>query len=77
MLLLPAAIIPVFFLGPSLLRAPRHLWRESYADVHRLIWPPEPRRMFPPGLAPVDGPHVSPAAVRGGAVTLPARRTPR
>ena len=77
-LLLPASIIPVVFLGPSLLRAPRHLWRMTYADVHRIIWPLEHRRALPPEIAPVEGPHESPAVRRGGTVTLPAvKRTPR
>ncbi len=77
MLLLPASIIPVIFLGPSLLRAPRHLYGMTAADVHRLIWPLEPRRMIPPTLPPVDGPHESPAARRGATVTLPKQRIPR
>jgi hypothetical protein len=77
-LLLPASIIPVVFLGPSLLRAPRHLWRMTYADVHRLIWPLEHRRALPPEIAPVEGPHDTPALRRGGTVTRPAlKRTPR
>jgi hypothetical protein len=77
-MLLPASIIPVFFLGPSLLRAPRHLWRMTYADVHRIIWPVEHRRFIPPEIAPVEGPNDTPALRRGGTVTLPAaKRTPR
>jgi hypothetical protein len=78
MLLLPASIVPVVFLGPSLLRAPRRLWRMTYADVHRVIWPLEHRRPLPPAIAPVEGPRESPAARRGGTVTLPrAKRIPR
>ncbi len=73
-LLLPASIIPVFFLGPSLLRAPRHLWRMTYADVHRIIWPLEHRRFIPPAIAPVEGPRESPAMRRGGTGTLPAAK---
>ena len=78
MLLLPASIVPVLFLGPTLLRAPQRLWRQASADVHRLIWPLGPRHgPFPPALAPIDGPTVSPADRRGGTVTLPTKRTPR
>lgn len=35
-LLLPASIAPVPLLGPTLLRAPRKLWREASAEVQRL-----------------------------------------
>lgn len=77
MLLLPASIIPVFFLGPTLLRAPRHLYAMSAADIHRVIWPLEHRRAIPPSLAPIDGPRESPAVRRGGTVELPAKRIPR
>ena len=73
-LLLPASIIPVVLIGPSLLRAPRHLWRMTYADVHRIIWPVEHRRFIPPEIAPVEGPSESPAVRRGGTVTLPAAK---
>jgi len=36
MLLLPASIIPVPLLGPTLLRAPHRLWRQASAEIQRL-----------------------------------------
>lgn len=41
MLVLPASILPVVFLGPTLLRAPHKLWRQAGAELQRLE---EPRR---------------------------------
>jgi len=35
-MLLPASILPVPLLGPTLLRAPRRLWRQVSADVQRM-----------------------------------------
>jgi hypothetical protein len=39
MLVLPASILPVVFLGPTLLRAPHKLWREAGAELQRLERP--------------------------------------
>jgi hypothetical protein len=36
MVLLPASMLPVLLAGPSLLRAPRTLWRQAWADVQRM-----------------------------------------
>jgi hypothetical protein len=36
MLLLPASIVPVPLLGPTLLRAPHRLWRQASAEIQRL-----------------------------------------
>jgi hypothetical protein len=36
MVLLPASIVPVLLAGPALLRAPRTLWRQTWADVQRM-----------------------------------------
>lgn len=36
MVLLPASILPVLLAGPALLRAPRTLWRQTWADVQRM-----------------------------------------
>ncbi len=36
MVLLPASILPVVLAGPALLRAPRTLWRQTWADVQRM-----------------------------------------
>jgi hypothetical protein len=77
-LLLPASIIPLPFLGPTLLRAPHRLYRQASADVQRLLWPPGQRHgPLPPALAPVGEPSVSPAVRRGGTVALPSKRSPR
>jgi hypothetical protein len=77
-LLLPASIIPLPFLGPTLLRAPHRLYRQSAADVQRLLWPPGQRHgPLPALLAPVYGPAVSPAVRRGGSAALPKQRIPR
>ncbi len=34
--LLPASILPVPLLGPTLLRAPHKLWRQTSAEIQRL-----------------------------------------
>ena len=36
MLVLPASILPVVLLGPTLLRAPHTLWRQAGAELQRL-----------------------------------------
>ncbi|HEX5853846.1 MAG TPA: hypothetical protein VFY36_12215 [Solirubrobacteraceae bacterium] len=36
MVLLPASILPVLLAGPALVRAPRTLWRQAWADVQRM-----------------------------------------
>ncbi len=36
MALLPASMLPVLLAGPALLRAPRTLWRQAWADVQRM-----------------------------------------
>jgi len=36
MALLPASILPVLLTGPALVRAPRTLWRQAWADVQRM-----------------------------------------
>ncbi len=66
MLLLPAAIIPVPFLGPALLRAPGHLSREAAAEVQRLEAPAaHPPREWLVTQAPAEVPGMSPAMRRG------------
>lgn len=35
-LLLPASILPVPLLGPTLLRSPHKLWRQASAEIQRL-----------------------------------------
>ena len=78
MLLLPASIVPVPFLGPTLLRAPRRLYRQAAAEIHRLEYGTVQRRgPLPAILGPLDVPAVSPAERRGRTVALPSRRIPR
>jgi hypothetical protein len=36
MVLLPASMVPVLLAGPALVRAPRTLWRQAWADVQRM-----------------------------------------
>lgn len=36
MALVPASMLPVLLAGPALLRAPRTLWRQAWADVQRM-----------------------------------------
>jgi hypothetical protein len=47
MLVLPASILPVLFLGPTLLRAPHKLWREAGAELQRLEQPRRSRSVSP------------------------------
>ena len=78
MLVLPASIMPVIFLGPTLLRSPQHLLRQAAAEVQRLEGLPVRHGPLPPILDPVPGHESnSPAVRRGGTVALPARRLPR
>jgi hypothetical protein len=64
MLLLPAAIVPVPFLGPALLRSPGHLARETEAAVERLEAPAVHQEWLVTP-APSDVPDLSPAMRRG------------
>jgi hypothetical protein len=78
MLVLPASIVPVIFLGPTLLRSPQHLIRQAVAEVQRLEGLPVRHGPLPPILAPIPGREsLSPAVRRGGGAALPARRLPR
>jgi len=47
MLVLPASLLPVLLLGPGMLRAPRKLARQAWADVVRLERRLEPARSHP------------------------------
>jgi hypothetical protein len=47
MLVLPASILPVVFLGPTLLRAPHKLWRQAGAELQRLEQPSHSRSVSP------------------------------
>jgi hypothetical protein len=77
MALLPAAIIPLPFLGPALLRAPGHLSREAAAELQRLEAPaPHAPREWLVTPAPAEVPGTSPA-VRRGAGRRKTSRTPR
>ena len=77
MLVLPASIVPVIFMGPTLLRSPQHLVRQAQAEVQRLEGGTSRRALMPPILPPVPGPQESPAIRRGGTATLPALRPSR
>jgi hypothetical protein len=51
MLVLPASILPVVFLGPTLLRAPHKLWRQASAELQRLEAPGHARGVSASGRA--------------------------
>ncbi len=78
MLLLPAAIVPVPFLGPALLRAPGRLSREAAAALARLQAPAvHPPREWLITQAPAEAPGTSPAVRRGAGPRKRSARTPR
>jgi hypothetical protein len=52
MLVLPASLLPVLLLGPGMLRAPRKLTRQAWADVQRLERRLEPARHRTPPAPP-------------------------
>ena len=58
-LVLPASIVPVLFLGPTLLRAPHRLWRQAGAEIQRLEGPSHhghrPATVSRPLTAPAAG----------------------
>jgi len=77
MLLLPASIVPVLFLGPALLRAPGRLSRQAASEIQRLAAPAaHAPRDWLVSPTPAEAPGLSPAVRRGAG--LPAtRRAPR
>jgi hypothetical protein len=52
MLVLPASLLPVLLLGPGMLRAPRKLTRQAWADVQRLERHLQPARHHAPPPSP-------------------------
>lgn len=79
MLVLPASILPVLFLGPTLLRAPHKLWREAGAELQRLQEKRDGHSGAPaPSRASQVGVDRSPAAGRvaaSGSVSRTGRAT--
>jgi|GEM_PF-4796783 hypothetical protein len=73
MLVLPASIVPVFFLGPTLLRSPERLERQVAAEVQRLQEPAV--RHHPP--APLTGRDVLETQLPLSGESLALPRIPR
>jgi len=65
-LVLPASIVPVFFIGPTLLRSPERLARQASAAIQRLEGLPMRHGPLPPILAPLDSPEALSPAIRHG-----------
>lgn len=73
MLVLPASIVPVIFLGPTLLRSPQRLVRQAAAEVQRLEGPPAHHR----GRAPLTGRAVLETELPLSGESLALPRIPR